>query len=69
MMYRYGNRYSINIPFFFFLAFYFCTNCKLAAMTQDIQCTAGLSCVANIRENNHNRHCNMHGNFGLHYTL
>jgi len=60
-MYRYGNRSSINVPLL--LRFYFCTNNKLVAMTQDIQCTAGLSCVAVIMtENTHNRHCNMHCN-------
>jgi len=38
-------------------------------MIQDIQCTVGLSCVAVITENTHDRPCNMHGYFGLHYSF
>ena len=67
IIYRNGNKFSINIPLL--LGFYFCTNSKLAAMIQDIQCTVGLSCVAVVTENTHDRPCNVHGYFGLHYTF
>jgi len=52
MIYRSGNRFSINTPLLLG-GFFFGTNSKLAAMIQDIQCTVGLSCVAVITENTH----------------